>query len=155
LYGHDTQSTEAIVGVVPPDGWQATGQGLFARGHIDVTSAVGRLHRMLRTNALSWSIGFSVTRSTPPRNGQVRVLEQVGTMHELSIVPIAANPRTATLTLKGAGSSHDELHARLVAAGVLSQSLEADSYDWMRREFGERAHQSKSTAPIQVATFDY
>jgi hypothetical protein len=31
LYGHDQRSTTAIIGHVPPDGWEATDQGLISR----------------------------------------------------------------------------------------------------------------------------
>jgi len=34
LYGHDQSSTEAIVGLVPPNGWAATDRGLIAKGQI-------------------------------------------------------------------------------------------------------------------------
>jgi HK97 family phage prohead protease len=102
LFGHDRDSTDSIVGHVPPDGWEATDDGLLARGWLDVSDAVGqRLHRMLQKGALSWSVGFSVSKASPRRQGK-RVLAEVGELYELSIVPIPANGRTRTLALKGA-----------------------------------------------------
>lgn len=126
LYGHDQTSTEAIVGLVPPDGWAATDQGLIAKGQLDVTGAVGmRIYKMLQRGVLAWSIGFSITRSTPPRRNRPGVLEEVGEMYELSIVPVAANSRTATLSLKSEEPPeppwHVELEGRLRAEGILAR----------------------------------
>jgi HK97 family phage prohead protease len=175
LYGHDQQSTEAIVGYVPPSGWAATDRGLIAKGQIDVTGAVGlRLYKMLRKGALAWSIGFSITRSTPPRGDSPGVLDEVGEMYELSIVPVPANNRTVTLSLKGEEPpeppSHTELEARLAREGHIVRVVDAAMVEAERdlmlavlnvRRNGHEdadkaagvATKTASTAPVVISTF--
>lgn len=152
LYGHDQRSTSSIIGHVPPEGWDVKADGLYARGVIDTTNAVGlRIYKMLQKGALSWSVGFAVSR----RRG--KVLEKVSELYELSVVPVPANDRTRTLKLAGvedtppdeedqrqrfadlsgegtdAGGffaiptgppSHTALHDRLVREGILARPLD-------------------------------
>jgi HK97 family phage prohead protease len=100
LYGHDQQSVEAIIGFVPPNGWTANDKGLIARGQLDMDMIGGRIYRMLQKGALAWSVGFTITRETPARGNEPGVLEEVGELYELSAVPIPANDRTRTISLK-------------------------------------------------------
>jgi Caudovirus prohead serine protease len=94
---------------------------LIARGSIDVTDHLGRkIHRMLRDGALQWSIGgwWGGSRS---RDGDVTTLE-LRDLGEISIVPVPANPRTSTRTIKGLSPSDltdSELKQWAELAGVL------------------------------------
>jgi len=132
-----------------------------------------RLYRMLKKGALAWSIGFSITRSTPPRRDSPGVLEEVGELYELSIVPVAANPRTSTLSLKGEEPevpSHAAVERRLIEEGIIARIADDDLVErehdalesvlWTRRN-GQQHAEAKaartaakaSPRAVTIATF--
>lgn len=156
LYGHDQASTTAIIVHVPPDGWEADEQGLFARGWIDTTADVGcHVYGMLKKGALSWSIGFSIDRAAPGRDG-VRVLEEVGELYELSVVPVPANSRTATLAMKGTRvdidppPTHDEQVANARELGLATpadQRIRDEERNTMLRLFDQADEKALDDQP--------
>jgi HK97 family phage prohead protease len=118
LFGHSSKIAAAVLGVVPPDGWTITTEGLVARGWIDTEDPVGaKVYRMIQKGALTWSIGFTMTKTRPGRAGVTELIE-VDELLELSVTPTAANERARTLSAKSLPDddpeppSLDELQAR-------------------------------------------
>jgi Caudovirus prohead serine protease len=101
-----------VIGHVPPEGWAATDTGLIASGWIDTEHEVPRhVYRALKSGALQWSIGFARPRSRALPDGGRELLE-VDELYELSAVPVPANQRTRTLSVKELeGDSVEELRA--------------------------------------------
>jgi HK97 family phage prohead protease len=99
LFGHNDRDIHSVVGMVPSDGLRVNDQDqLIARGWIDVMDNLGqKIHKMLRAGALRWSIGGFWKSSR--QEGDTRVLE-LSQLAELSIVPVPANPRVATTSIK-------------------------------------------------------
>ena len=123
LFGHDARSVHSVIGMVPADQVWVDDTGLHMSGWIDVNDEVGRkVHRLLASGALAWSIGW---RPGPTkREGNVRVLS-ARELCEVSAVPIPANPRTQTTSLKDfspADLSADQLRAWAAAAGLIPPS---------------------------------
>jgi HK97 family phage prohead protease len=123
LFGHDQRSVSSVIGMVPGDQVWVDDSGLHMAGWIDVNDEVGRkVHRLLKSNALAWSIGW---RSGPTkREGDVRVLS-ARELCEVSAGPVPANPRTRTMSLKDIGPadlSEDQLRTWAEAAGVIPPS---------------------------------
>jgi HK97 family phage prohead protease len=118
LFGHDAASVHAVVGMVPHDGLWADDEGLWARGQIDVSDSIGmKLHRMIKSGALAWSIGFRMPKGFRPRvdHDGVGVLDRIEELLELSAVPVPANSRTRTVGIKSdrrEPPSLAELHRR-------------------------------------------
>jgi Caudovirus prohead serine protease len=121
LYGHAHSDLSAVVGYVPPDGWELTDKELIARGSLDMSDPIaGKLHRLIRAGVLTWSIGF---RGGPSRReGDTRVISATEIL-ELSVVPAAANQRARTLSIKAnpADLTEAELRDWAEVAGVLPQ----------------------------------
>jgi Caudovirus prohead serine protease len=121
LFGHNDRDIYSVVGMVPSDGLSVNDQDqLIARGWIDVMDNLGKkIHRMLRGGALRWSIGGFWKSSR--QEGDTRVLE-LSELAELSIVPIPANPRVATTSLKNLSPNDltdEELKQWAQAAGMI------------------------------------
>jgi len=127
LFGHSQSSPAAVLGAVPPDGWRVTPDGLIARGWIDTTDSVGsKVFRMIKSGALQWSVGFTLTKRRPGRAG-VTELTEVNELLELSCVAVPANERTRTLSAKSDDPdreppSLDELRAREAELGLDPES---------------------------------
>ena len=114
LFGHELGNVHAVLGMIPPDGWSVHHDGLRARGWVDTTDPIGaKLFKMLRSNALQWSIGFSLIGGKNATRGPdgVVVLEQVDELFELSVTPLPANSRTRTI---GAKAERIPTHAELL-----------------------------------------
>jgi Caudovirus prohead serine protease len=118
LFGHNQTNATNVVGMVinlevsPQD-------ELIASGVIDTNDHLGqKIHRMLREGALQWSIG-GVWSGPRSRDG-VRTLD-LRELGEISIVPLPANERTRTLSIKAdpADLTEDEIRQWAKAAGVL------------------------------------
>jgi uncharacterized protein len=112
LFGHDSTSVHAVVGMVPSDGFWADDEGLWARGQIDTTDQIGmKLHRMIKSGALAWSIGFRMPKGFRPRVDPdgVGVLDRIEELLELSAVPVPANARTRTVGIKSTQPSREPL----------------------------------------------
>jgi Caudovirus prohead serine protease len=121
LFGHNQEHVHNVIGMIPADGLSVNDEDqLIARGWLDVTDSLGKkIHRMLRAGALRWSIGG--WWNSAKQEGKTRVLE-LREVAELSAVPIPANPRTATTSIKGVEPSDlspDQLRDWAEAAGVL------------------------------------
>jgi HK97 family phage prohead protease len=112
LFSHQVGDALSCLGLVPPDGWKLDPDGtLHARGWVDVAEPVGaRIFRMLRENALQWSVGFRKPTKRPGPDG-VRIIENVGELNEISVTALPANPHTATRSAKAAAPSLQELKA--------------------------------------------
>jgi hypothetical protein len=53
LYGHAHSDLAAVVGYVPPDGWELTDKELIARGSLDMSDPIAqKLHKFIRRGAL-------------------------------------------------------------------------------------------------------
>ena len=122
LFGHELGNVHAVLGMIPPDGWSVHHDGLRARGWVDTTDPIGaKLFKMLRSNALQWSIGFSLIGGKNATRGPdgVVVLEQVDELFELSVTPLPANSRTRTIGAKAERiPTHAELLERETALGL-------------------------------------
>jgi HK97 family phage prohead protease len=139
LFGHDARSVHSVIGMVPAAQVWVDDTGLHMAGWIDVNDEVGRkVHRLLASGALAWSIGW---RSGPTkREGNGRVLS-ARELCEVSAVPIPANPSTATTSLKDfspAELSRDQLRTWAEAAGLIPPS-QPMSPAALRRQAGKLA----------------
>jgi HK97 family phage prohead protease len=116
LFGHDTRTIGAVIGLVKPDDIWADERGLWIKGWLDTGDTLGkRLYRMVEKGVLTWSVGFSLARNQRGNDG-VNELVEVRELYEVSATPLPANPRTSTAGMKAADvPALDEL-----------RSLEAD-----------------------------
>jgi HK97 family phage prohead protease len=115
LFGHDTRSVGAVIGLVQPDDIWADTRGLWIRGWLDTGDQLGqRLYRLVQKGVLSWSVGFSLARNQRGRDGANELVE-VKELYEISATPLPANPRTATAGMKSTDPEHvpslDELRS--------------------------------------------
>jgi HK97 family phage prohead protease len=100
LFGHSQDTIGAVLGMVPSTGWRVDHEGLHANGWLDVSEPLGqKMYRMLKSGALQWSIGFTISKTRPGRAGITELIE-VDELLELSVVPVPANERTRTTTAK-------------------------------------------------------
>jgi HK97 family phage prohead protease len=153
LFGHNSSSITNVIGMVPANQVWVDDTGLHMSGWIDVNDEVGRkVHRLLASGALAWSIGWRP--GATKREGNIRVLSE-RELCEVSAVPVPANPRTATTSLKDfspADLSRDQLRTWAEAAGVIPPSkpmspasLKAQT-DRLLRELGMDAESKRRAA---------
>jgi HK97 family phage prohead protease len=144
LFGHSASDLHSVLGMVPADGWRADEQGLWAEGWLDVSDPIGqKIYRMLQSAALSWSIGFTLQKGGARQEGNVRVLEQVSEVMELSVTPLPANTGTRTVSAKAhVVPTLDELEEReralgLDDSGIYGKVVPADVLEEYDRSFHE------------------
>jgi HK97 family phage prohead protease len=157
LFGHNQTNANNVVGMItnlevsPED-------ELIASGAIDTNDHLGRkIHNMLREGALQWSIGgmWSGPRS---RDG-VRTLD-LRELAEVSIVPLPANERTRTLSIKAdpASLTEEELRDWAEVAGVLQPkppspaALEAKRRQFLRdQRERQRLEKKRDYMDLEIA----
>jgi HK97 family phage prohead protease len=155
LYGHSHGDVSAVVGLVPSDGWELTDRELIAHGSLDTSDPVAmKLHRLIRQGALQWSISFRPGPSR--REGKTRVISAQEIV-ELSVVPVPANSRTRTLSIKSdpADLTEEEIRQWAEAAGVLqptkpmsSAALEVERQRILR-DFGLDEESQRENAELR------
>jgi HK97 family phage prohead protease len=122
------EHTSEVVGSVDPWSMRASDAGLVVAGEVDRSTPEGqRLWRSIKSNTAGFSIGF-MAKSRPRNSG--RELTEIDLL-EISWTPRPMNAATRALSWKSADNT-----ARL------------------REEFDAVLTETKSTAPIQVASFD-
>jgi HK97 family phage prohead protease len=118
LYGHTQQNVDAMLGYIPSDGLWVDAEGLHAKGWIDTVDPIGaRVWRMLKNDALKWSVGFVPLRSR--LDGKTPVITEAR-LHEVSVVPLPSNQGTRTDGVKSAAPppTAEELRERCRALGI-------------------------------------
>jgi HK97 family phage prohead protease len=174
LFGHDTRTIGAVIGLVQPADVWADERGLWIKGWLDTGDTLGqRLYRMVQKGVLTWSVGFSLARNQRGQDG-VNELVEVRELYEVSATPLPANPRTATAGMKSADReppSLDELRRLEAELGLnenerrrqqTADELVALMRTAMGHTNGDSAKALRARAdrvarefgPIQIASFD-
>ena len=92
----------AVVGRVDPRLAFETEKGLEVSGSFDLATELGRrTYELVKSGALSWSIGYVVPKGGRRRNGELTELTEID-LAEISAVPVPANAGTRTLSIKSA-----------------------------------------------------
>jgi HK97 family phage prohead protease len=92
----------AVVGHVDPRLTFETERGLEASGTLDTSTELGRrVYALVKSGALSWSIGYVVPRGGSRRTGKLTELTEID-FAEISAVPVPANEGARTLSIKSA-----------------------------------------------------
>ena len=148
-YNHGT-AADHIIGHVRPDTMVETDEGLVVEGQLDLEGSdlAREAWRSVKNGVMSLSFGFVATDSIMRDDG-VQELREID-LYEISLVAAPANFDTHILQTKAATDGFDTLRAQ--ARDELHRLLTApDSGD---TDTGEKAIATKSSAPIQVATFE-
>lgn len=95
-----TSKVGAVVGHIDPRIVFETDRGLEASGSFDLSTPLGRrVYELVKTGALSWSIGYVVPKGGRRRKGELTELVEID-LAEISAVPIPANEGARTLSIK-------------------------------------------------------
>ena len=75
--------------------------GLLATGKLTLDTKRGReAHALLKDNAISLSIGFSLARNGSRMKGDVREITNISRLHEISLVAVPANHNARIVEVK-------------------------------------------------------
>ena len=89
-----------VVGHVDPRLTFETDRGLEASGTFDLATDLGkRVYELVKSGALSWSIGYVVPKGGSRRKGELTELTEID-LAEISAVPVPANAGAQTLSIK-------------------------------------------------------
>ncbi len=95
-----TGEVGAVVGHVDPRVTFETDRGLEASGSFDLSTSLGKcVYELVKSGALSWSIGYVVPSGGRRRNGKLTELTEID-LAEISAVPVPANEGARTLSVK-------------------------------------------------------
>jgi HK97 family phage prohead protease len=121
LADHQARTT-SVIGHIDPRLSTETVEGLDVTGVLDLTTELGRrAYELVKAGSVAWSVGHTVPKGGRRKRGGHVEITAVD-LAEVSVVPVPANERVRTVSVKsftrGGAPTMAQLEARAKALGV-------------------------------------